>query len=191
MNDDLGGFDMEKTEEEVTLEAFVRKTSPSLSEKEVKKQVEVIEKAFKDGIPPKDSLGFTRDSIEFLYGQGHRLYMMRHFNEASRFFHLLYTLDASDPRFALGIAACYHGEKDFQNAMAWYIALSLIDASSPMPFYYLSDCAREVHDPEAELFFLKKCVEVAGKNSEYEALKERVLRSIPPLEEEFNKVKKT
>jgi len=174
-------------EPQMSIEEALAQIAPTLSPKDRKKQAEVIEKALMEGVPLKESLGISSDSIEFFYSEGYRLFLLRKYEEALKYFRLLYLLNGSDPRFAFGIAASYHKQKDFQNALSWYLTLATLDDTSPMPFYYMSDCFLKLGDTEFALDFLKKSVELAEGNFTYKELKERMLRAITALEKHLEK----
>ena len=167
-----------------TFAEALKDVAPNLSEKEREKQLEVIEKAILHGVPMQETLEITPDVMEFIYSQGHRLYMTRQHDEAGRFFHLLYILNPKDARFAFGLAACHHMQKHFEEAVAWYLVAALADPESPLPFYHISDCYLLQDDKETALYFLYKALRRIGDEKKYEPLKERILRTIDSLKKE-------
>lgn len=164
------------------IHGMVEKSSSGLSEEDKKKQEEVIESIIYEGKSLKESMGLSASAIEYFYSQGYRLYLIRKYEEALRYFHLLFLFDPSDPRYALGLAATYQMMKDYEHAVQWYMTLSLIDTESPMPFYYMSDCALKRGDPFSAIYFLKKTIEYCGDIPEYDLVKTQAERMIPPLE---------
>lgn len=168
---------------------MVEKGSTSLSEEDKKKQEEVINDIIFEGKSLKESLGLSASAIEYFYSQGYRLYLIRKYDEALRYFHLLFLFDPSDARYALALAATYQMMKDYEHAVQWYMTLSLIDTESPMPFYYMSDCALKRGDPFSAIYFLKKTIEYCEENPEYNQLKAQAERMIPPLEKALNETK--
>lgn len=161
---------------------MIEKSSSELSEKDRQKQEEVIHDILFEGKSLKESLGLSASAVEYFYSQGYRLYLIRKYDEALRYFHLLFLFDPSDARYSLGLAATYHLLKDYEHAVQWYMTLSLIDTESPMPFYYMSDCALKRGDPFSAIYFLKKAIEFCGDIPEFSQLKIQALRMIPPLE---------
>lgn len=164
---------------------MVEKSSSGLSDEEKKKQEEVINDIIFEGKSLKESLGLSAAAIEYFYSQGYRLYLIRKYDEALRYFHLLFLFDPSDPRYALALAATYQMMKDYEHAVQWYMTLSLIDSASPMPFYYMSDCALKRGDPFSAIYFLKKTIEYCEGKPEYNQLKTQAERMIPPLEKKL------
>lgn len=172
---------------EMTIREFLEKSMPTLPENHKKKQIQVIEQVMRDGIPLKESLKISPDLIEFFYAQGTRLYMLKKYDEALKFFYMLYLLDAKNTRYSMGIAACYHMLNDFDQAMVWYLILSMIDQKNPMGFYHLSDCELKQGDKKSSLFFLHKALERIDRDPKHEKLKERILRLATVLNEEIDK----
>lgn len=161
---------------------MVEKSSPTLPLETRKKQEEVIHDLIFEGKSLKDGIGLSAGAIEFFYSQGHRLYFSKKYDEALRYFHLLFLFDPSDPRYSLAIAATYQMMKDYEHAVQWYMTLSLIDKESPLPFYYMSDCALKRGDPFSAIYFLNKTIEYCEGHPEFEKLKQQAIRMIPPLE---------
>lgn len=172
---------------EISIHEFLEGSMPKMAEKDRKKQIEAIEQVMRDGIPLKESLKIAPDVIEFLYGQGTRHYMLKKYEEALKFFYMLYLLDAKDTRYSMGLGACYHMLNDFDQAMIWYLILSMIDPTNPMGYYHLSDCELKQGDKKSSLFFLNKALERIGENPKFRTLKERILRLATVLEEEINR----
>lgn len=162
---------MENLEHEALMRS-IDERSPDLTPKEKKKIVEVIENHAK-GISVKDSLGIDSDTMEQLYAQGHRLFSTQKYGDAAKTFQVLYLLDPLDSRYALGIGASYQMDKKYDNAIGWYLALSLIDEETPLPFYYISDCFLKMDYQEASHEFLNKTIERCGDNPQFTSLKTR------------------
>lgn len=177
---------MVQKEKEMTIQGLLEEWMPEMPEVQRKKQVEAIHQMMTSGIPLKDSLKIAPDVIEFLYSQGVKLYMIGKYAEALKFFYMLYLLEGKNPRYSMGLAACYHMLKDFDQAMVWYLILSMIDRENPMAYYYLSDCELKQGDKKGCLFFLHKTLDRIGENPVYSQLKERILRMTPLLDQEID-----
>lgn len=165
----------------------VEELNPDLSPKEKQKIAETIGNAVLKGIPVKDSLGLNEDTMECLYSQGHRLFSTHKYAQAAKLFQVLYLLDPSDLRYALGIAASFQLGKDYEKAIGWYLALAVLDEDSPLPFYYISDCFLKQNEVAASLDFLQKTVERCGKNPLYSNLKTKATMMMEPLVAEIEK----
>lgn len=164
------------------IHGILEQNDSGLSEEGKKKQEEVLNDILLEGKSLKESLGLSASAIEYFYSQGYRLYLIRKYSEALRYFHLLFLFEPSDPRYALGLAATYQMMKDYEHAVQWYMTLSLIDTESPMPFYYMSDCALKRNDPISAIYFLKKTIEYCKDNPEFQKIKAQSMMMIPPLE---------
>lgn len=162
---------MENSEHEAIMEV-IDKNSPDLSPSEKKKLAEALENQAK-GVSFKDSLGVDADTMEQLYAQGHTLFTKQKYEDAAKMFQVLYLLDPLDSRFALAIGASFQMAKNYESAIGWYLALSLIDEETPLPFYYISDCFLKMDHPIASHEFLNKTIERCGDHPQYSSLKAR------------------
>lgn len=171
-----------------SIQQAVEELNPELSDIEKKKMVQTIEDAFLRGIPVRQSLGINDDTMEALYSQGHRLYSTRKYERAAKLFQALAFLDPKDFRYMLGVAASFQLGKEYEKAIGWYLALSILDTSSPLPFYYISDCFLKQNEYLASLDFLKKTVERCGDVALYKNLKAKATMMMEPLEEEIAKL---
>lgn len=171
---------MENTEYEEIMQS-IEEHSPDLSLKEKKKLAEVIENHSK-GISVKDSLGVNADTLEQMYTYGHKLFSTQKYEDAAKLFQMLYLLDPLDTRYALAIGASYQMAKKYDNAIGWYLALSLIDEETPLPFYYISDCFLKLDHPIASHEFLNKTIERCGNIPHYTNLKTRASLMMSSLE---------
>lgn len=145
----------------------------------------IAKEIFETGKIPKEALGFSDDRIEAIYGQAYRLYNTGQYMDASHLFRLLMILDATEPKYYIGLAACLHMLKDFSNAAQVYITCSVIDPTSPVPFFHASDCYIQLRDRPSAIFMLEMAVQRAGEKPEYQVLKERALLTISNLKKEL------
>jgi type III secretion system low calcium response chaperone LcrH/SycD len=164
------------------IQEMVEGSPSNLSENDKKKQKEVISAIIFEGKSLKESIGLSAGVIEYFYSQGYRLYLIRKYEDALRYFHLLFLFEPANPRYSLALGATYQMMKDYEHAVQWYMTLSIIDTSSPMPFYYMSDCALKRGDPYSAIFFLRKTIDLCKDNPKFEQLKTQATRMIPPLE---------
>lgn len=170
-----------------TIHQTIAELTPDLAPQEKKKLSDAIEKSISEGIPIRTTLGINDDTMEYLYAYGHRQFSLRKYESAEKIFQMLYMLNPLDSRYALGIAASYQMDKKYEQAIGWYLALSTIDESSPLPFYYMSDCFLKKLENKASLEYLKKAIERCGEVPEYANLKERAVRMMMPLEAQIQK----
>jgi type III secretion system low calcium response chaperone LcrH/SycD len=145
-----------------------------------------IKRATKKGATAKDTLGLTDAMVEGIYGQAYRLYNTGRYKDAVRIFRLLLMINATEPKYIMGLAACYHMTKEYKAAVEIYSMASVVDANSPVPLYHASDCYMKMGDNPAALIALEMAVKRAGERAEFKTLKDRALMTIASLKKEFS-----
>lgn len=133
------------------------------------------------GTVPKEALGFNDEKMHEIYGQAYRLYNTGKYKEAVDLFRSLVILDATEVKYSLGLAACYHLMKEYEAAAKIYSIAGLIDATDPVPHFHASDCYIQMKDMVAALICLEMAVKKAGNRPEYQVLKDRALLTIESL----------
>ncbi|MBA3957381.1 MAG: SycD/LcrH family type III secretion system chaperone [Parachlamydiaceae bacterium] len=149
---------------------------------------EIMNTIFTTGKVPKDALGFNDERMSATYGQAYRLYNTGKFAEASYLFRLLVILDSTDPKYYLGLGACFHMLKEYAAAVQVYMACGVMDGNSPIPFFHASDCYTQLRDKASTLLMLEMAVKRAGDKPEYQVLKERALLTIQNLKKEIGEL---
>jgi type III secretion system low calcium response chaperone LcrH/SycD len=151
----------------------------------------VAEKAVQGGAMPKDVMGLSEAMVEGIYGQAYRLYNTGKYKDASQLFRLLIMLNSTEAKYAMGLAACFHMQKDYKNAVSTYAICGVIDPHSPIPHYHASDCYIHMNDPASAIIALEMAVQRAGDAPAYQTLKDRALLTIESLKKELEKGKKS
>lgn len=147
----------------------------------------LIKQLLEKGIKPKDIIGLNDTMVEGIYGQAYRLYNSGKYKDAIHLFRLLIMLNSTDPKYTMGLAACYHMMKDYDNAVAAYTMCSVIDPLSPIPHYHVSDCYLKLDDKRSALISLELALQRVGEKPEFATIKDRISRSIETLTEEIKK----
>lgn len=137
------------------------------------------------GALPKDMLGISDGTIEAIYGQAYRLYNTGKYKDACQLFRLLVMLHASEPKYCMGMAACFHMLKDYKGAVEAYAVCSLIDPESPIPHFHSSDCYLQMKNPISALVALEMAVKRAGDRPHYAVLKDRAMLTVASLKKEI------
>lgn len=150
----------------------------------------VIKKVVQNAASPKDAMGLTDAMIEGIYGQAYRLYNTGKYRDASQLFRLLIMLNATEPKYTMGLAACFHMMKEYKAAADVYSLMSVIDAKSPIPFYHASDCFMQMGDNPSAIIALQMAIERAGDNPTYKTLKDRALLTVESLKKQFDRLTK-
>lgn len=147
-------------------------------------------KVVHDGMMPKDVMGLSEAMVEGIYGQAYRLYNTGKYKDASQLFRLLIMLNSAEPKYSMGLAACFHMMKDYKNAVSTYSICSVIDPASPIPHYHASDCYIHLNDPASAKIALENAIKNAGDKPEYQTLKDRALLSLDVVNKDIQEKKK-
>ena len=99
-------------------------------------------------------------------------------------------INSTDPKYAMGLAACFHMMKDYKAALDAYTIVSVIDAQSPVSFYHSSDCFMQIGDPASALIALEMAIKRAGDKPEFKTLKDRAALTAESLKKEVEKIQK-
>lgn len=163
----------------------IKKESLEAAEESLKKIGVAIEdlgdKILKKGMLPKDALGLSDAVVEGIYAQAYRLYNTGKYVEASHLFRMLVMLNTTESKYILGLAACFHMMKEYQNAVQTYAMCGILDPESPIPHYHASDCYVQMKDYLSAIIALDLAVQRAGEKPEYSKIKERALMTIESL----------
>jgi len=149
-----------------------------------------IQRVTRKGASPKDALGLTDAMVEGVYGQAYRLYNTGKYKEAVQIFRLLLMINSTDPKYAMGLAACFHMVKDYKAALDAYTIVGVIDPESPISFYHSSDCFMQIGDPVSALIALEMAIKRAGEKPEFKILKDRAVLTVENLKKEVEKIQK-
>lgn len=145
-----------------------------------------MEKA-KQGTTPKDALGLTDAMVEGIYGQAYRLYNTGKYKEAAQIFRLLLMINATEPKYVMGLAACFHMKKEFQSAIGAYSMVSVLDPNSPVSFYHTADCYIQMGDPVSALIALEAAIKRSEDKPEFKTLKDRAALMVESLKKDIAK----
>jgi type III secretion system low calcium response chaperone LcrH/SycD len=151
----------------------------------------VAAKVVQQGMMPKDMMGLSDAMVEGIYGQAYRLYNTGKYRDASQLFRLLIMLNSAEPKYAMGLAACFHMMKDYKNAVSTYTICGVVDPDNPIPHYHASDCYIHMEDPVSALIALEMAVKRAGNKPEFQMIKDRALLTIESLKKEIARIKES
>lgn len=155
----------------------------------IDKQTEKFEQVFGDaankmlaqGMTPKDAMNMSQSYLENVYAQAYRFYNTGKYSEAAHLFRLLIMFNAMEPKYMLGLAACYHMLKDYSNAIQTYTMCSALDPHNPIPQYHSSDCFIQTKEYLSAMISLELAIDRAGDKPEYTKMKERAQLSLESL----------
>ncbi len=150
---------------------------------EMQPAFDLIVKEIMGGKLPKDAIGMDSRTLEGLYSQAYNHYNSGKYIEAARLFHTLQLLDGTEPKFQLGLAACYQMLEEYKNAILVFANLTLIDPETPVPHFHTSDCYLKMDLVPAAIAELEMTVELCGEQPQYEMMKERAMLRMEQLKE--------
>jgi type III secretion system low calcium response chaperone LcrH/SycD len=136
---------------------------------------------------PQNAMGMSDAMLEGIYGEAYRLYNTGKYASAAEMFRFLVMVKPIEPKFAMGLAACFHMMKQYRQAITAYTMCGVIDPDSPIPHYHASDCYIQLKDTMSAIIALEMAIKRAGVKPEYQALKDRALLSIQSLKKESGK----
>lgn len=161
------------------LEGF--KTAVDLGKKFDESFGELADKMLKQGMTPKDAMNLSPSYLENIYAQAYRLYNTGKYAEAVHLFRILIMFNALEPKYMLGLAACFHMLKEYALATQTYTMCSVLDPQNPHPHYHSSDCFVQMKDYLSAMLCLEMAIERAGERAEFAQLKERAQLSLKSL----------
>lgn len=167
----------------------VEEMSQGLEPEQVENLQKLASKVVGHGVTPRDAIGLDDQMIEGIYAQAYRLYNTGKYKEASQLFRLLIMLNGAEPKYALGLAACFHMAKDYETAAEAYNNCGILDNNNPIPHYHASDCYLQMGDKVSAMIALEMAVKRSRDKPEYAQLKDRALMTIESLKQEITKPK--
>ncbi len=154
------------------------------TKEEIRDAVEgVMSDVFEKGMLPKDAMGLSDSMVEGIYGHAYRLYNSGQYREASQLFRLLVMLNATEPKYVLGLAACYHLLGEYDNALMTYSVVEVLNPEDPMPCYHASDCYANLGLMDLAFDHLEYAREKCGNLPEYAILKDRIKLTVKNMKE--------
>ncbi len=145
----------------------------------------LVDNVLLQGMPFKDALGVSNAKIEAIYSQAYQMYNSGKFTDAIQLFRLLLVLEPMESKHYMGLAACQHMIKEYENAIKAYGFAGIIDPQTPVPFFHASDCYLQMRDKTSAIIMLDMAVQRAGEHPEYQTLKDRALMMITSLKKEI------
>lgn len=179
MNDQVKDMKHEKETAHQLFEQYGNNLPPDAR----KKLEEAFVKMKEEHLLPKDAFGFTPSILEDLYGLGYNFYKAGKYHDALTIFTFLRLLDFADVRYSFGMAACCQYLQDYKTAAAHYLMCNTLDPLNPIPPFHMYDCLMKMDRPIAALQALQTALVIAGRDSKYDVLKEKILIELESLKE--------
>ena len=147
---------------------------------------DITKKMLTQGMSPKEAMGINDGLLESIYAQAYRLYNTGKYIEATHLFRLLVMMNSLESKYILGLGACFHMLKEYDNAIQTYTMCSVIDPESPIPYYHSSDCFIQMKDYLSAMVCLEMTISHAGDKPEYTKIKERAQMSLESLKTQLD-----
>ncbi len=143
----------------------------------------------KMGSTPEEVTKMDPQYLEGLYAQAYHLYNTGNFADAIPIFRMLILLNSMEFKYVLGLAACHHLLKEYENAIKIYTVCSVLDPNDPLPYYHSSDCFIQLQDFFSALVALEMTLKKVGDRKEFAQIKERALLSLEGIKRELKQLK--
>ncbi|MEM1282654.1 MAG: SycD/LcrH family type III secretion system chaperone [Chlamydiota bacterium] len=174
---------MKREQEQVSKSA--EEVADKISDDVSEKFEEAAENVVKKGILPKDAMGMDDQMLEGIYGQAYRLYNTGKYEEAGQIFRLLIMVNSMEPKYTMGLSACFHMLKEYKMAIEGYTLCSIIDPDNPIPQYHSADCYMNTGDEVSAVIALKMAIKRAGKRPEFSTLVDRAKLMLESLKKDL------
>lgn len=179
--------------DEAQVKKVVEKTGEKIKEglpkhPDIGKNTEQVTTKFvQDGFTPKDVLNMSDVQLEGLYAQAYNFYQTGRYKDAVQIFRLLMMFNPNEAKYCLGLAACYHLLKEYDNAVQIYTMLSIIETENPIPFYHMSDCYIAMNDTLSAIVSLEMALSRVRGRAEFKMLEDRASLTLDALKKEASK----
>lgn len=164
----------------------VEQTAQSIGQKRGEAFSQMTNKALQKGSSIKDILGVSDASVESVYGQAYLLYNTGRYRDAAEIFRLLIMLNSTEPKYLMGLAACYHMLKEYLSAASTYNLVSIIDPNNPIPYFHASDCYIHTGDKTTAAVMLEMAIKRAGEKAEFSTLLQRAKITLEALKKDIS-----
>lgn len=137
------------------------------------------------GMMPKDAAGIQDSDVEPIYAQAYQLYNMGKYKDARSVFGSLCMVDATQPKFMFGHAACSHMMGEYETAAGMYMHMAMSSPDDPIPYYHASDCYIKLKDSVSAVVCLNLTIQRAGSKPQYAIIKERSEMTVKNIKEKL------
>ncbi len=169
----------------------VKKEAAELNGPPTKEEMDkIVSDIFEKDMLPKDAIGIPDDVMEGIYAHAYRTYNVGKYHNAAQLFRLLIMLNALEPKYVLGLAACHHLLGQYDNALMMYMVVEVLNPKDPMPNYHSADCYIRIEMQEDALEQMQKALTKCGELPQYTALKNRIIVTIAALVKQVADIKR-
>lgn len=172
--------------EETEIRKGAEKVVEGVKEKTGQDFEQLAKQVMEKGRLPKDAWGYSDAMVEGIYGQAYRLYNTGKYKDAIQLFRVLIMFNSTEPKYVMGMAACFHMMKAYKQAAQTYALCAVLDPETPIPYFHASDCHLAENDKISAIVALKMAIERAGEKPEFATLKDRAELTMNKLEKELD-----
>ena len=115
--------------------------TPEELEKEAK---EVLKKMNEENITLKEAMDIDERFLEEIYRMAYSQYEQGLYKDAINNFKILATASPDNHKYLMGLAACFHQQKEYEEAAEVFLLALHIDQHDPSPVFYLADCFQQL-----------------------------------------------
>lgn len=148
---------------------------------------QLLTSSLKQDASIKKVAAISDEKEEGIYGQAYLMYKTGRYMESAEIFRLLITINPKEPKYMMGLGACFHMMKEYPSAISTYTMATALDIYSPIAHFHLSDCYIQVGDPISAESALKTAIERAGSKPEFKSLREKSELSLEGLKRDNTK----
>jgi type III secretion system low calcium response chaperone LcrH/SycD len=114
--------------------------------------------------------GLSEDAIKALYALAYAKYQQGKYEDAKQCFRFLTLQHSFDKRYWMGLAACHHKLKNYQQAIEYYSVVALQDYDNPYIHFHAAECYFADNQPEQGLLALNSAITTAEKSPSHQSL---------------------
>lgn len=153
---------------------LIDKMGENLTEEQKGFMEEVLHRALDLKMPLKDAMGLNQQVFENIYNMAYQMYNTGRYQQSLQLFRLLVTLDISELKYLMGVAASLHMLKDYKGASELYFILATLNPHDPVPYYHAADCYLQLGMPDVAAAAMKSCIDECAMNPKFQAMKMRL-----------------
>lgn len=160
----------------------------NLSKEELDKYEKVMRDIFIEGKSPNQALGFDKEMMEQIYAYALNFYRLGLYDKACDIFRFVVLLDSTNPKYAQALGATFHRLKNYPMALECYYGWSQLDTTTPLPFFYMSDCFEQLNLLGDQKYIIEQAIQRCANQEEYALLKGKLELQLEGLKLKINEL---
>ena len=134
--------------------------------------------------------GMTPEQQDAIYGVAHNLYTAGKYKDALSIFKFLTFFNHLSAKFWFGLAACQQMLKRYEEAIASYSYVLMLDPVDSRSYLFMADCNLALDEKYSAIAALELCVELSGDRKEAAADKKKAIGLLNLLTKDDTEEKK-